>query len=60
LVFAVGVLALSIVMPRLQERRQGYETFSDAGPAHEAVPPTAPDASGEPALADPAPVEETN
>ena len=74
LVFAVGVLALSIVMPRLQERRPGYQAFSDAGPAYEAAspvereggatsagaPPTAPDARGEPAPADPAPVEETN
>jgi hypothetical protein len=30
LVFAIGVLVLSIVMPRIQERRQGFETFRHA------------------------------
>jgi hypothetical protein len=30
LVFAVGVLILSVVMPRIQERRQGFETFQHA------------------------------
>jgi hypothetical protein len=30
LLFAIGVLILSIVMPRVQERRQGFETFQHA------------------------------
>jgi hypothetical protein len=37
LVFAIGVLVLSIVMPRLQERRQGFETFQHAVAAYGGV-----------------------
>jgi hypothetical protein len=34
LLFAVGVLVLSIVLPRLQERRRGLETFQQAVPVY--------------------------
>jgi hypothetical protein len=41
LLFAVGVLILSIVMPRVQERRQGFETFQHAVSVYGVVSPEA-------------------
>jgi hypothetical protein len=38
LVFAIGVLVLSVVMPRVQERRQGFETFQHAVSVYGIVP----------------------
>jgi hypothetical protein len=71
LVFAIGVLILSIVMPRLQERRQGAETFQHAVSVYGMVDQereaadgsSAGPVAGEPAVAGdayaPAPPEET-
>jgi hypothetical protein len=38
LVFAVGVLILSIVMPRIQERRQGIGSFQYSASIYGLVP----------------------
>jgi hypothetical protein len=45
LAFAIGVLVLSIVMPRIQERRQGLETLQHAVSGY-GVPPTDEQGSG--------------
>jgi hypothetical protein len=34
LAFAIGVLVLSIILPRVQERRQGFESLQPAGTAY--------------------------
>jgi hypothetical protein len=54
LVFAIGVLILSIVMPRIQERRQGMETFQNAVSVYGVVSPVERDG----ALTDEAPSSE--